>query len=136
MNNQESYEKEFAEILSEAIEHFDPSAENDVSMFTIVADIDNNQLIFGGLKLREDLEEEDDYNEDSQVFYTAKSKSLKKCYNAIEEEEEEGKAAELLSIIGEAIDNNEELEEKFDGLLLYGWCKADGEMIDVDNFWA
>lgn len=128
---EENYKKELTAILDEAIGHFDPSSEDDVSMLTIIADIDSNQLIFGGLKLREDMEEYDEYNDESQIFYTAKPKYLKDYYKTIDED-----AYGLFNGIGEIIDANEDLRDKFDGLLLYGWCKVNDEYTEVDNFWS
>ena len=66
----EEFQKEFAAILAEAIEHFNPEIEDDTSVITIVADVDNEQLLFGGLKLREDLEGEGIWDENSRVFFT------------------------------------------------------------------
>ena len=128
----ENYKREFIEILNEAMVHFDPSIEDDVSIITVIADVDNNQLIFGGLKLRDDLEEEGEYGSESQVFYTAESKYLKDCMTI----NKDYKASDLFKTMSEAIDANGDLQEKLDGILLYGWCRASRKMIDVDNFWA
>jgi len=145
----ENYKKEFVDILNKAIEHFDPSIEDDISMITIIADVDNNKLVFGGLKLREDLEEEGESNDNSQVFYTAESKYLKDYYRTINTDCAGYEANEyynydklvnhsttLFTTMSNAIDDNEELKEKLDGLLLYGWCGVMEQMVEVDNFWS
>lgn len=145
----ENYQKEFTEILSKAIEDFDSSAEDDVSIVTVIADVDKGQLIFGGLKLRDDLEGEGEYNEDSLVFYTAKSTYLKDYYKTINKDYEGyekdehynydglmSSAEKLFSIMGEAINEDNELKDKLDGLLLYGWCGVMDQMVEADNFWS
>ena len=144
----ENYKSEFAAILAEAIKHFDPEMEDDVSMITIVADVDNEQIVFGGLKLREDLEEEGGWNDDSRIFYTAKSKYVKGCYRTINKHYKDwenkdsynydklmGCAEKLCSVMGEAI-VDEVLLEKLSGKLLYGWCRTMGQMVEADNFWV
>lgn len=144
----EEFQKEFAAILAEAIEHFNPEIEDDTSVITIVADVDNEQLLFGGLKLREDLEGEGIWDENSRVFYTAESKYVQSCYKELNKDYEEWRTGRsynydgLMSaaynmgyVMGDAI-VDEGLREILSGELLYGWCHAMGQNADGDNFYC
>ncbi len=149
-NSKENFKKEFEAILTEAIEHFNPDVEDDASVIVVIADADNEQLVFGGHKLQEDLEGEGKWNEDSLVFYTAKSKYVKNCYKAINEDYDAWEqkisynyeklmisASEMSTLMGEAIGEttiDESLRKKLTGELLYCWCRAMEQTAEGDNF--
>lgn len=143
-NTKNNFKNEIVRILGEAIEEFDPEIEDDVSIITMVVDVDSNKFIFGGLHLRDSLEEEGEYDiEEDNVYKVAKTEYLADCFqellgsDAIPQEDGEYLLEEsvenLYSIISEAINENEDLKSKIDGIyMLFGWAKF-GIIVEAES---
>lgn len=143
-NTKDNFKNEIVRILGEAIEELDPEIEEGASIITIIADVDSNKFIFGGLHLRDSLEEEGEYDiEQDNVYKVAKTEYLADCFqellgtDAIPQEDGEYLLEEsvenLYSIISEAINENEDLKSKIDGIyMLFGWAKF-GIIVEAES---